>query len=91
MVKSGAQARPGPSRPKCRLTPLGNKAPQGGLGDPPASQPELIREAIDHFLEKRRAARQGEALQALAGMWRDREDLPDFEALRASWDREVSP
>jgi predicted transcriptional regulator len=60
-------------------------------GESGRSQSELIREAIDHFLDLRRASRQGAALERLAGMWRDREDLPDFDALRAGWDREVSP
>ena len=51
------------------------------------SQSELIREAIDRLLDdsSRRARR--EALDSLAGMWKNRTDLPDFAAMRASWDR----
>lgn len=29
-----------------------------------------------------------EGLRASAGMWRDREDLPDLERLRSEWDRD---
>lgn len=41
-------------------------------------QSELIREA-----ESRRDA----VLQEVAGLWQDRDDLPDFGAVRRSWDR----
>jgi hypothetical protein len=29
------------------------------------------------------------AVNAVAGMWKDRDDLPDFDELRKSWDRNV--
>ncbi|MDW7712248.1 MAG: ribbon-helix-helix protein, CopG family [Deferrisomatales bacterium] len=51
------------------------------------SQSELIRVAIDRFLaaalpgERRALLRQGR------GLWKEREDLPDFGELRRSWDR----
>jgi len=32
-------------------------------------------------------ARRGRILLAAAGLWKGRQDLPDFEALRAEWDR----
>jgi len=50
-------------------------------------QSELIREAIDAFLAENAAAQRGDALKRLAGIWRNREDLPDFQRLRAEWDR----
>nr|VFJ59508.1 MAG: hypothetical protein BECKDK2373B_GA0170837_108315 [Candidatus Kentron sp. DK] len=53
-------------------------------------QTDLIREAVDSFLAQQPARRTGGrpmALNRLAGIWRDRTDLPDFNALRREWDR----
>ncbi len=48
---------------------------------------ELMHEALDQFrarveLEERRAV-----LQRVWGLWKDRDDLPDFEQMRAEMDR----
>ena len=51
-------------------------------------QSELIRQAIDNLLEQSADARLEAAIDAVAGMWKDRKDLPDFEALRREWDRQ---
>lgn len=50
-------------------------------------QAELIREAVDRLIESASGSRRDEVLNSAAGMWRDREDLPDFGAARRSWDR----
>ena len=50
-------------------------------------QSELIREALDRFLDLAQGDLRAAILQEAAGMWRNREDLPDFEAARRSWDR----
>ncbi|NBF40678.1 MAG: ribbon-helix-helix domain-containing protein [Spirochaetes bacterium] len=50
-------------------------------------QSELIREAVDRFLELEAESRRDAVLQEVAGLWRDRDDLPDFGAVRRSWDR----
>ena len=50
-------------------------------------QAELIREAVDRFIESASAGRRDTVLDQAAGMWQDREDLPDFDAARSSWDR----
>ena len=52
------------------------------------SQSALIREAIDIYITNQRTLSKSEILAAAAGMWRDRTDLPDFDELRSSWDRE---
>ena len=49
---------------------------------------ELIHEALSQWLAADRDARRKAALEAAFGMWRDRDDLPDFEELRRSWDRD---
>lgn len=50
-------------------------------------QAQLIREAIDHFIERASGSRRESVLHNAAGMWHDRDDLPDFRASRRTWDR----
>jgi predicted transcriptional regulator len=50
-------------------------------------QSEIIREAVDRFIELRKGNRRAAILNDAAGMWRDRSDLPDFGAARRSWER----
>lgn len=50
-------------------------------------QSELIREAVDRFIENSSSQRRQDALSAAAGMWKNRDDIPDFGAVRAGWDR----
>jgi hypothetical protein len=50
-------------------------------------QSELIREAIDRFLELSNGNRRNAILKDVAGMWQNRRDLPNFNAVRRSWDR----
>ncbi|MBZ0160313.1 MAG: ribbon-helix-helix domain-containing protein [bacterium] len=50
-------------------------------------QSEVIREAVDRFLALSKRSRREAILKDAAGMWRDRDDLPDFSAARRSWDR----
>lgn len=50
-------------------------------------QSELIREAVDRFLDLRKGNHRAAVLNEVAGMWSNRSDLPDFGAARRSWDR----
>jgi len=50
-------------------------------------QSEIIREAVDRFLDLTRGNRRKASLHEAAGMWRNRRDLPEFAATRRSWDR----
>ncbi|MEE8441858.1 MAG: ribbon-helix-helix domain-containing protein [Spirochaetia bacterium] len=50
-------------------------------------QSELIREAVDRFLDLAEGDRREAVLDEAAGLWRKRRDLPDFAAARRSWDR----
>ena len=52
-------------------------------------QSEIIREAIDQFVAHCNPARRKAILARAAGMWKDRQDLPDFNALRKQWDRDL--
>ena len=51
------------------------------------NQAQLIREAVDHFIALASESRRTSILNHAAGMWHDRDDLPDFQAARRTWDR----
>jgi hypothetical protein len=51
------------------------------------TQSELIRQAIDSFLAEETELDRSVLLSQAYGVWKDRSDLPDFEALRREWDR----
>lgn len=51
------------------------------------SKSALIREAVDEYLAKYSEERRREVIERAAGMWKDRDDLPDFEEIRKEWDR----
>jgi Arc/MetJ-type ribon-helix-helix transcriptional regulator len=52
-----------------------------------ATVSELVRAAIDQMLAHRRSTHRLEALREARGIWKDRNDLPDFRELRGEWDR----
>lgn len=50
-------------------------------------QSELIREAIDQFIEQHARERRSAVLRKAAGIWKDRTDLPSLDTLRSTWNR----
>ena len=50
-------------------------------------QSEIIREAIDQLIDRTSRLRRETILREAAGIWKDRTDLPDLKAMRASWNR----
>lgn len=54
-------------------------------------QSALIREAIDQFIENKiiEKQRKKSALHDIAGLWANRDDLPDFYELRNELNREI--
>ena len=50
-------------------------------------QSELIREAVDCLIDQSAQRRRDVILARAAGMWQDRDDLPDFRQLRDELDR----
>lgn len=54
------------------------------------TQSELIREAVDQLIAQSERTDRLAALKQARGMWQDREDLPDFAALRREFDRSAS-
>ena len=52
---------------------------------------DLIVEAVEAYVHKPRTQEEILALRRSArGMWKDRTDLPDFDALRKSMDRKLN-
>lgn len=51
-------------------------------------QSEVIREAVDRYIEDKGLDRRRAVLQRAAGIWRDRVDLPDLRELRDTWHRD---
>lgn len=55
------------------------------------SQSEIIRQAIDLFVERSVSHDRRACLREARGMWRDRSDLPDVRTLREEFDRSFDP
>ena len=51
------------------------------------AQSELIRDAVDDLVGRFSKTQREAVLERAAGLWKDRDDLPDFDALRRQWDR----
>ena len=51
------------------------------------SQSELIRAAVDHYIEVLQNQDRSAVLRDAAGLWSDTADRPDFSALRSEADR----
>jgi len=51
------------------------------------SQSELIRTAVDDLIDRLGSRSRRDVLDRIAGIWKNRNDLPDFGELRESWDR----
>lgn len=51
------------------------------------NQSEIIREAIDRLIDQTGQSQKKTALREAAGIWKNRDDLPDFRAIRSEWDR----
>ncbi len=49
----------------------------------------IIREAIDQYVADTTLEEKKKKLDAAAGMWKNREDLPDVRDLREGWGRRL--
>ena len=67
---------------ECQRDELAAIAGHAGKG-----QSELIREAVDRYIEVTSLDRRKASLREAAGLWSERTDLPDYGAIRADWDR----
>jgi hypothetical protein len=53
------------------------------------TQSELIRQAIDSLVEQFQQENRKALLQQARGIWKERDDLPDFSKLRCELDRDL--
>lgn len=51
------------------------------------SQSEIIRAAVDRYIERYQAGNRLDLVRQARGIWKGREDLPDFRAVRGELDR----
>ncbi len=51
------------------------------------TQSEVIRTAVDRLIDRESSASRLDLIRSARGLWRDRQDLPDVDALRGEWDR----
>ena len=51
------------------------------------TQSELIRAAVDQFFAASQLSNRQALLQRARGIWKDRNDLPDFAGMRTEFDR----
>jgi hypothetical protein len=51
------------------------------------SQSEVIRTAVDRLIDRECSASRLDLIRSARGLWSDRQDLPDADALRSEWDR----
>jgi predicted transcriptional regulator len=51
------------------------------------SQSALIRDAIDRYVDRYQEGNRQDLLRRARGLWAERNDLPDFEAVRRELDR----
>ena len=49
---------------------------------------DVVHEAIEQFLTRNHIESRLAALRKARGIWKDRDDLPDFGAIRREWDRD---
>lgn len=77
-------------RSQIYLTEVEQKGLRALIRDTGKSQSELIRNAIDQFITQQQRHKHDKlaALQAAKGLWKDRDDLPDFSKLRQEFDRD---
>jgi len=54
------------------------------------TQSAVIRTAVDRFIERDSTGSKLDLLRSGRGLWRDRQDLPDFEVSRRELDRTAS-
>lgn len=51
------------------------------------TQSEVIRTAVDRFIDRDSTGNKLDLLRSARGLWRDRQDLPDFGVVRRELDR----
>ena len=74
-------------RAQIYLTEKEQKALQSLARQTGKTENELIREAIDQLIVRLKKEARSALLQKARGIWKNRDDLPNFETIRREWDR----
>ncbi len=75
------------NRTQIYLSPAQQKALNALAARTGRTQTELILDAIDRSVGERKASGRASVIKRSAGLWKGREDLPDFVAVRRAADR----
>ena len=75
------------NRTQIYLSPAQQKALKAMAARTGRTQSQLIRDAIDRFVSQRAASDRSTVIKRTAGIWKGREDLADFAAIRREADR----
>jgi len=74
-------------RTQIYLTQRERQALHAIAGQTGQTQSELIRQAVDRFIQTHQEGNRLQLLRKGRGLWKNRTDLPDFSALRREFDR----
>lgn len=53
------------------------------------TQSNIIREAIDEYVAKEKAKPKKKSIMDFAGIWKDKEDIPDIDEIRDEWEERL--
>jgi hypothetical protein len=80
---------------KVQLTPKNTETAEDLAKQTGKTPEQLVNQAFERFAaeaetdEQRKFGEWRAALEGFEGMWEHRDDLPDFDVIRRSWDRNV--
>lgn len=53
------------------------------------TQSNIIREAIDEYIVKKKRETKKKSIMDFAGIWKDKKDIPDIDELRDEWEQRL--
>lgn len=53
------------------------------------TQSNIIREAIDEYIVKKKSEAKKKSIMDFAGIWKDKKDIPDIDELRDEWEERL--
>ncbi|MEX0722321.1 MAG: CopG family transcriptional regulator [Gracilimonas sp.] len=53
------------------------------------TQSNIIREAIDEYVVKKKSKTKEKSIMDFAGIWKDKKDIPDIDKLRDEWEERL--
>lgn len=53
------------------------------------TQSNIIREAIDEYIVKKKSETKKKSIMDFAGIWKDKKDIPDVREMREGWGKRM--